>query len=153
VPIPRRYMLKEHHLRDALKKIYPNLSMIFNKQLGACSKRRPDVFIECHTHSIVIECDEHQHRNTLCEEKRMMEIYQDTNHRPVIFIRFNPDNYNGECCFTPTERGLNINRKEWNSRLKKLRERIDFYMNEHPTKAVQIEYLFYKEGIEKLKIR
>ncbi len=28
-----------------------------------------------------------------CENKRIMEISQDINHRPLIFIRFNPDDY------------------------------------------------------------
>ena len=29
-----------------------------------------------------------------CENKRIMEISQDLGHRPIVFIRFNPDEYN-----------------------------------------------------------
>ena len=50
--------------------------MIFNKEIkGGCSKRRPDVRIECLTHTVIVECGEHQHKNVKCEEKRMMELF------------------------------------------------------------------------------
>ena len=44
---------------------------------------------------IIVEIDEYQHENITysCENKRIMEISQDLGHRPIIFIRFNPDEY------------------------------------------------------------
>jgi hypothetical protein len=143
-PVTRRYMLKEHHLRDALKKKYPETKMTFNQSLGACSKRRPDVFIELITHTIVIECDEHSHKNTTCETKRMCELFQDTNHRPIVFLRFNPDLYKGNTCFFIKEQGLGINRKEWNNRLKALASRINYFKENQPNQEMTIEYLFYE---------
>lgn len=42
-----------------------------------------------------IECDENQHKNyeKICENRRSMEIFEDLNFKPIIFIRFNPDSY------------------------------------------------------------
>lgn len=64
---------------------------------GACSKRRPDLFLDLGYQIIVTEIDEYQHLNTsydsTCENKRIMEISQDVGHRSVVFIRFNPDEY------------------------------------------------------------
>ena len=44
---------------------------------------------------IIVEIDENQHidYDCSCENKRMMELSQDVGHRPIIFIRFNPDDY------------------------------------------------------------
>ena len=142
-PIPRRFMLKEHHLRDALKKSFPGIHMVFNKQTGGCSQRRPDVLIECLTHVIIVECDERQHKTTSCEEKRMMQIYRDMDYRPVVFLRFNPDTYKGETCFSSTETGLKVHRKEWNKRIKDLLTRIGVHQESIPSKSITIEYLYY----------
>jgi hypothetical protein len=42
-----------------------------------------------------IEIDENQHvaYDCSCENKRIMELSQDVGHRPIVFIRFNPDGY------------------------------------------------------------
>ena len=47
------------------------------------------------SHIIIVEIDENKHNNydCNCENKRLMEISQDLNHRPIIFIRFNSDSY------------------------------------------------------------
>jgi hypothetical protein len=45
---------------------------------------------------IIIEVDENGHNNEeycACENKRIMEISQDLSHKPIVFIRFNPDKY------------------------------------------------------------
>ncbi len=44
----------------------------------------------------MIECDENQHVSESsypCENKRMMEIYQDIGYPAHRFVRFNPDKY------------------------------------------------------------
>ena len=43
----------------------------------------------------IVEIDENQHieYDCSCENKRIMELSQDVGHRPIIFIRFNPDDY------------------------------------------------------------
>jgi hypothetical protein len=83
-------MLKEHYVRDALQAHFgEELTMICNKQVeGGCSKRRPDIFIDCGSHCLIIEVDEHRHVNYSCEEKRMVELYEDIGFRKIVFIRF-----------------------------------------------------------------
>lgn len=128
--ITKRYMMKEHYLRDYLKEKFPNVKMVFNKTIdNGCSKRRPDVRIECFTHTIVIECDERQHKreSSICEESRLHDIYMDLACRPLLVVRFNPDNYNDNgakhpSCFTTTPKTgqLKLNKTEWNKRVSKL---------------------------------
>ncbi len=149
---PRKYKLKEHYLTDALKEKYTDVEFVFDKKVdGGCSSRRPDVRIECYTHTIIVECDENRHRNYLCESKRIMEIYKDLGLRPVIYLRFNPDAYTekstGEkisSCFKATASINNcVQKKEWNRRLKILTGRIDHYLKNPPKKEVTEEKLFY----------
>ncbi len=47
------------------------------------------------SHIIRVEVDENAHTDydCSCENKRLMELSQDLNHRPIVFIRFNPDDY------------------------------------------------------------
>ena len=124
-------MIKEHHLRDTLKEEFKELKMIFNRKIDSgCSSRRPDVRVECLTHTVIIECDEEQHKNYSCEEKRTMEIFQDLGNRPLVMIRFNPDKYEKyEGCFNKTKTGaLSLNKKEWTKRIKELVEKIKYHI-------------------------
>jgi hypothetical protein len=61
---------------------------------SACNKKRPDLIYDCETHHLVVDIDEHQHDSydRACEIIRMIEICQAVG-MPVIFIRYNPDNY------------------------------------------------------------
>ncbi len=47
---------------------------------------------------VIVEVDENSHDvyNPTCEEKRMGEIWEDLGHRPLVFVRFNPDRYKDE---------------------------------------------------------
>lgn len=60
-----------------------------------CGKERPDRTYDCGDKIIVVECDEHQHRdrNETCERTRMFNIGQTYGGVPVYFLRWNPDNY------------------------------------------------------------
>jgi len=73
------------------KKIYIHDKIIEQ----ACNRRRPDIVYDCDTHFLVIEVDENQHKKRECEEIRMQELTQSFG-MPVIFIRYNPDNYRAE---------------------------------------------------------
>jgi hypothetical protein len=129
-----RYLSKELTLREELKPflLEQEFKCSFNKTLGACSKRRPDIFIECLTHVLIIECDENQHESydEICNHKRMMEIFQDCASRPIIFIRFNPDNYtsNNKVIKSPFTKKQILWRKkiknkiEWTNRLSILQD-------------------------------
>ena len=148
--IPRQYKLKEHHLRDEIIKAFPDSKLIFDKKIdGGCSGRRPDVRIECLTHTVIIECDENQHKSTSCEDKRTMELFQDLGNRPIVMIRFNPDKYDDvEGCFKHTKSGwLSLEKKEWNKRIDLLNDVIQKYCTESaPEKEVTIEYLYYNSS-------
>lgn len=144
--IPRKFKLKEHHLRDQLLKDYPTMEMVFDRKVdGGCSRRRPDVRIECFTHTIILECDEFGHVNYSCEEKRMMELFQDLGNRPLVMIRFNPDKCGArKGCFENTKSGsLSLNKKEWNSRISELKVLLERHIREIPEKEITLEYLFY----------
>ena len=62
---------------------------------GACGKERPDRIFDLGDKIIVLECDEHQHRERacICEQTRMVNIGQSFGGIPVYFIRWNPDDY------------------------------------------------------------
>lgn len=146
--IKRRYMLKEHYMRQTLIEKLPDIKMTFNKTIeGGCSLIRPDVLIECLTHSIVIECDEYRHKNIVaeCENMRTMKIFETLANRPLVMLRFNPDEYKGQsgCFKNTTTQGYTIDETEWNRRTITLIEKIKFHMTNIPTKELIIEQLYY----------
>ena len=65
---------------------------------GVCGKERPDRVYDFGDKIVVLECDEHQHqdRQCLCEQTRMVNIGQSFGGIPVYFIRWNPDDYSPE---------------------------------------------------------
>ena len=152
--ISRNYKVKEVHMTDFLKEEFKDEIMVFDKQTGGCSKRRPDVYIDKFTHVVITECDENKHEkyDDSCENMRIMELFQDFGNRPVIFIRFNPDKYineNGDkipSSFKLCKKtGISIIRdqKEWKSRLDLLKETINKHLISIPQKEINYEYLFY----------
>ena len=152
-PITRQYKIKENHMTDFIKENFKNEQVFFDKTIGGCSKRRPDAFIDKLTHVIIIECDENQHCNkeyTSCDTKRTMELFQDFNSRPMVFIRFNPDAYIDKgkkisSCFN-THKRLDIpvkNEKELSLRLSKLQETMNQWLIQIPEREITYEYLFY----------
>jgi uncharacterized protein YajQ (UPF0234 family) len=156
--ISRNYKIKENYVQDFMKEEFSN-EFIFDKQIdGGCSKRRPDAFKDCLTHIVIVEIDEYQHRNyeEICENKRMMEIYGDTNNRPIIFIRFNPDEYIDEND-NKIKSSFKMHKKldvpiirnpiEWRDRLIKLKEIIEYHIVNVPEKTITIEKLFYDQNI------
>jgi hypothetical protein len=85
----------------------------------------------------------------VCENKRMMQLFEDFGNRPVVFIRFNPDSYdeNGNKHQSSFKYGkLGIpgirNKKEWNSRLVCLKETIEFGISHIPQKEIIKTFVF-----------
>jgi EsV-1-7 cysteine-rich motif len=152
--ISKNYKVKEKHIQDFIEEEFPEM-FNFDKRIdGGCSRKRPDAFKDCLTHVLIIEVDEYQHRNyeEICENKRMMEIFGDTNYRPIIFIRFNPDEYIDEdnnkieSSFKMHKtRNVPIIRDpiEWQDRLVKLKQTIKHYIKDIPVKTITIKKLFY----------
>lgn len=149
--IPRKYKLKEHHVVDALKAHFKEqITMIFDKPVeGGCSKKRPDVSIDFGSHCLMIEIDENRHVNYSCEERRMVELYEDIGFRKIIFLRFNPDGYKEGTHkyispFRYTRSGiLNLEETEFNRRIAQLIERIHAHCLLEPTEQITVEYMFY----------
>jgi hypothetical protein len=78
------------HLRRAVHMKFTHDS---SEMLQGCSKRRPDIFYELPRHCVIVEVDEHQHRNYAdsCECARINDIVNGIGGRSVILIRYNPD--------------------------------------------------------------
>ena len=93
-PITRNYKTKEKAVSDYIQNTFSDEKWICDKQTSGCSRRRPDLLLDLYTH-VIIEIDENQHTDydCSCENKRLMELSQDCDHRPIVFIRFNPDSY------------------------------------------------------------
>lgn len=156
LPIVQNYKTKEKNVVDNIIKIYPNLSWISDKKIDSgCSRRRPDLLLDANTYILIIEVDENKHSNydCSCENKRLMEISQDLGHRPIVFIRFNPDDYidsNGtkiKSCWKVNNLGImcipsnKIN--EWNKRIQILIEQIQYWLDNPSQKTIEIIELFY----------
>lgn len=62
---------------------------------GMCGRERPDRVFEFDDKVVILECDEHQHKDRVCscEQTRMVNIGQSFGGTPVYFLRWNPDMY------------------------------------------------------------
>ena len=155
IKIPRQFKLKENYVMDALKEHYKDtLTMTFDKCIqsieGGCCKHRPDLFIDFGSHCLIIEIDENQHANYICEQKRMIALYEAIGFRKVVFIRFNPDGYRegtqkykSPFGYTPTGM-ISINKEEMMRRIARLVEQIDA-VKEEPQEQLTIHYLFFSQ--------
>jgi len=153
--VSRNYKTKEKSVTDFILVNFPNFTWTCDKQIqDGCSKKRPDLLLDLGYQVIIIEIDENQHINYNCENKRIMEISKDLDHRPTIFIRFNPDEYLCEnkkitSCWSLNNNGIltikKSKQKEWNSRLEILKKKIDFWIQEKnkTSKMITIEELFF----------
>ena len=157
-PVARNYKTKERTVVEFVLKEFPQYPWINDKQIqGGCSKRRPDLLMDFGYQLIIIEIDENQHtRNTYgdcsCENKRMMLLWEDGGKRPIVFIRFNPDDYldkgkNITSCFGVDKNGVcsvkKTKQKEWTYRLNILRENIQYWSENKSEKTIEIIQLFY----------
>jgi len=118
--------------------------------VGGCSARRPDIKFDLGSHVVIAEVDENKHEyyDSLCENRRMMEISQDVGHRPVVFIRFNPDNYqtptgNVTSCWNSSGKIKQNKKKEWVDRLNELKQHIQRSIDNPPDKTVEVIRLFF----------
>jgi hypothetical protein len=89
-------LAKQHALMSYLdSRNLKGLSTDITIDNGICGKERPDRIYDLNDKIIILECDEHQHkdRQCLCEQTRMVNISQMFGGIPVYFIRWNPDDY------------------------------------------------------------
>ena len=160
-PVARNYKTKEKCVVDFITQNFSHFTWISDKRVqDGCSKRRPDLICELGYQVLIVEVDENQHINydCSCENKRLMEISQDVGHRPLVFIRFNPDDYIiGEkkvtSCWTIRKNGVcgvskvKSKAKEWEARLCALKSEISYWTNpENITdKTVEVVQLFFDQ--------
>jgi hypothetical protein len=159
-PNARNYKTKEKAVTDFILQSFPSFSWVTDKKVqDGCSRRRPDLCLDLGFQIIIVEIDENQHQtyDTTCEHKRLMEISRDVNHRPVVFIRFNPDDYiNKEkirirSSWKPNRSGILLIqeelRDEWQHRLNRLKLHIEYWSNEinMTDKTVETVHLFFDE--------
>jgi hypothetical protein len=156
-PISRNYKTKEYSVVEYIKTKFPSLKWIADKIVsGGCSKRRPDLLLDLIYQIVIIEVDENQHINydCSCQNKRIMELSQDLGHRPIVFIRFNPDDYNKNgisisSCWGKDKKGISVVKKtkknEWTQRLNTLEEHINYWITPENTtnKTIETIQLFY----------
>jgi len=156
-PVCRNYKTKEYAVVEYIKQNYPHLSWITDKIISdGCSKRRPDLLLDLGYQVIIIEIDENQHidYDCSCENKRIMELSRDMGHRPIIFIRFNPDDYMKNetkitSCWCINNKGICVVKKsknhEWTERLVILKQTIDYWISpvNITNKTVETIQLFY----------
>ena len=155
-PIVRNYKTKEKDVVDRITTSFNNFSWVYDKRVqDGCSLRRPDLLLDMGSHVIIVEIDENKHSGyeCSCENKRLMELSKDLNHRPIVFIRFNPDEYINEdgvlikSCWGLTKQGVmklkKTKLKEWEKRMKTLEEQIQYWMMFTSEKTIEIIELFY----------
>ena len=161
-PVVRNYKTKEFAVVEYIKTYFPNVDWIDDKIInGGCSKKRPDLLLDLGYQVIIIEIDEDQHNSSLydcsCENKRIMELSQDVGHRPIVFIRFNPDDYETRdstkitSCWGTDGLGICVvkkdKKKEWQERLNCLKNTIDYWIvpENKTNKTIETIELFYDE--------
>ena len=150
-PGVRNYKTKELAVLRHLEHYFPKHHIVNDRRVSdGCSKKKPDFFFELLTHVIMVEVDENGHMSydQSCENKRMMELSQDIAHRPLVFIRFNPDKTStGPGCWSYDETGRAVVKKkraiEWQKRLAALTAKIELWLTKIPEKTVELIKLYY----------
>lgn len=158
-PVSRNYKTKEFAVVEFVKTKFPHVDWIADKIInGGCSKKRPDLLLDLGYQILIIEIDENQHKTSnydcSCENKRIMELSTDMGHRPIVFIRFNPDTYikDGKkitSCWGINEKGICIIKKsktkEWKNRLNTLEQQIIYWLNSDniTNKTIETIELYY----------
>ena len=165
----RNYKIKERHVIDALATAELGLPdgvvPVCDRRVdgtGECgSRRRPDWIVDLGTHAIIVEIDEDQHRgyDSTCENKRLMELFGDLGDRPMVVVRFNPDDYvdaNGQTVPSPIKYHAKLGvpviarRAEWDTRITRLVSVVRGHVawgvrNGAPDKTVDVVSLFFDE--------
>jgi hypothetical protein len=161
IEVSRNYKTKEISVTDHIYSKFSDFDWVGDRKVkDGCSLKRPDYLCDFGSHIVIIEIDEDKHSSkqyeTSCEHKRIMELSQDLGHRPIVFIRFNPDCYTDSqgkkvpSCWKLGKDGiLRISDKEkcnWSNRLDKLIETIDYWIKNPSEKTIEIVHLFYDEN-------
>ena len=153
IQVSRNYKTKEKEVVDRIKEKYPDFTWIHDKKVeDGCSKRRPDLLLDMGYHIIIVEVDENKHTSydCSCENKRLMELSQDLQHRPIVFIRFNPDSYINQnklkisSCWRTNKLGviqiIKTRMTEWKERINILNQQIQYWIDNKSNKTIELFY-------------
>ena len=155
-PAMRNYKTKEKDVVDRILQTFTNFTWVADKKVqDGCSRRRPDLLLDMGSHIIIVEVDENKHTDyeCSCEHKRLMELSQDLQHRPTVFIRFNPDDYKNQegvlvkSCWKLNKLGVvqitKTKQNEWEERIECLKQQIQYWIDNTTEKTIEIIELFY----------
>jgi hypothetical protein len=156
IEVSRNYKTKEKDVVDQITQAFPSFTWVADKKVqDGCSRRRPDLLLDMGSHIIIMEVDENKHTDydCSCEHKRLMELSQDLQHRPIIFIRFNPDDYVNQedvlvkSCWKLNKLGVmqiqKTKQTEWEERINSLKQQIQYWIDNPTEKTIEIVELFY----------
>ena len=156
IKVSRNYKTKEKDVVDRITKTFTNFTWVADKKVqDGCSSRRPDLLLDMGSHIINVEIDENKHTgyDCSCEHKRLMELSLDLQHRPIVFIRFNPDGYTNQdgilvkSCWKLNKLGvmqiIKTKQKEWEERIETLKQQIQYWIDNPSEKTIEIIELFY----------
>ena len=153
-PNSRNYKTKEIAVVEFLQTTFPALTLVTDKKIAdGCSRRRPDILIDFGEQVLCVDIDENMHisYDCSCEHKRLMEISQDIGHRPLVFLRFNPDAYldgKGKRVYSSwglEGHGVSVIKRpvDWEHRLTVLKEHVQYWVEHRTEKTVEVVELFY----------
>jgi hypothetical protein len=141
---------KQLYVEQFINRHYYSLNSRFETKVEYNGKhRKADALILFHTHSIIIETDEKQHKkyNKKDENVRNDIIFNGLGGKPLVFIRFNPDGYKDNLgkkhkgCFEFAQ-GM-LDQDAINYRLSFIKQIVDFYIYKIPADGITQCYLFY----------
>ena len=156
LPVTRNYKTKETETVSKIITRFPGFSWVINKRIeDGCFNRKPDLQLDMGTHVIIVEIDENKHSgyDCSCEHKRLMELSLNVCHRPIVFIRFNPDAYRKvdgslvHSCWKLNKLGICVisekKKEEWKLRMESLFDQIQNWIDFPTEKTIEIVELFY----------
>jgi hypothetical protein len=156
IEVSRNYKTKENDVVSRIKLAFSRFDWVADKKVqDGCSSRRPDLLLDMGSHIIIIEVDENKHTDydCSCEHKRLMQLSQDLHHRPIVFIRFNPDAYTNQkgevvkSCWKLNKIGVMTispkKQKEWEERIETVKQQIQYWIENPSEKTVEIVELYY----------
>ncbi len=162
----RNFKTRESEVVKFVTEQFPDYSWIFDRIIeSGCSKKRPDIFVDMGFRILVVEIDENQHKiyGFPCEINRLNQLWEDSEKREMIVIRFNPDNYidadgkKQDSCWKPNEKGIvkvpDEQKKQWTYRLDILKNNIQYFsdkksklpekMDDSLNNGIRIVHLFF----------
>jgi hypothetical protein len=156
IQVSRNYKTKEKDVVDRITQTFTGFTWVADKKIqDGCSLRRPDLLLDMGSHIVIVEIDENKHTDydCSCEHKRLMQMSQDLQHRPIVFIRFNPDDYTNQdgelikSCWRLNKLGVMLivknKQKEWEERIETLKQQIKYWIDNPTEKTIEIVELFY----------